>query len=105
MPLEFSECYPDSEVVGGGVFGFYCGHAVLYDPETSKWTEIHGGPLEDELESGDASYQLWRFAELASSGDTLYVLAEGITLSDDGEVCYGCPGSPSSFWSYRPGSS
>jgi hypothetical protein len=102
MPLEFSECYPDSEVVGGSVFGFYCGHAVLYDPATSKWGEIRGGPLEDELESGNASYKLWRFAELASSGDTLYVLAEGITLGDNGEVCYGCPGSPSSFWAYRP---
>lgn len=102
MPLEFSECYPDNEVVGGSVFGFYCGHAVVYDPATSKWAEVHGGPLEDELQSDSASYKLWRFAELVSSGDTLFLLAEGITLTDDGEVCYGCPGSPRSFWAYRP---
>jgi hypothetical protein len=104
MPLEFSECYPDSAVVGGRVFGFFCGNAALYDPATHTWTEAHGGPLEDEVksESYGRSIKLWQSAQLASTGDSMYMLAEGITVDDSGEACYGCPGSEHSFWVYRP---
>jgi hypothetical protein len=102
MPLEFSECYPDNEVVGGNVFAFYCGYAALYDTATSDWSEIHGGPLEAELEAASGAYKLWRFADLVPTGEVVYLLAEGITTTDSGEVCYGCPGSPTSFWAYRP---
>jgi hypothetical protein len=104
MPLEFSECYPDSVVVRDLVFGFFCGHAALYDTGSGTWEEIHGGPLDEEVESEayGRAIKLWRFAELASTGDTVFFLAEGITLEKTGEACYGCPGSPVSFWAYRP---
>jgi len=65
---------------------------------------IQGGPLDEEVESEgrDPAHKLWRFAQLASTGDTVFMLAEGITLQPSGEVCHGCPGSPVSFWAYRP---
>jgi hypothetical protein len=104
MPLDFSECYPDSVVVRDLVFGFFCGHAALYDTGSRTWEEIHGGPLDEEVDSEPygRAIKLWRFAELASTGDTVLMLAEGITLEKTGEACYGCPGSPMSFWAYRP---
>jgi hypothetical protein len=91
-------------VVGGGVFAFFCGHAALYDTDSGTWEEIHGGLLNEEIESEayDHALKLWRFAQLASNGDTVFLLAEGITLEESGEACYGCPGSPVSFWAYRP---
>jgi hypothetical protein len=102
MPMRFSECYPDSALVDGRVFAFFCGQAALYEPATAEWRPVHGGMLRDELEGGAGPYALWRFAELVPADESLFLLAEGITV-DDGEVCYGCDGSPRSFWAYRPG--
>lgn len=103
MPLEFSECYPDSVAFDGLVFAFFCGRAAIYDPSTSAWQEIRGGPLEEEVWS-DAyrdRIKVWRFASLASAGDAIFLLMDGLTLDDKGIACYGCEGSPVSFWAYR----
>jgi hypothetical protein len=96
MPLEFSECYPDSVVVRDLVFGFFCGHAAPYETASGTWEEIHGGPLDEEVESEayGRGIKLWRFAQLAYTDDTVVMLAEGITLEKTAEACYGCPGSP-----------
>jgi len=104
MPLDFDECYPDSAVARGLVLAFFCGHAALYDPGSGTWDEIHGGLLDEEIESeaDGPALKLWRFAQLASTGDTVFLLAEGITVGKTGEACYGCSGSPVSFWAYRP---
>jgi hypothetical protein len=104
MPFDFSECYPDSAVVRNLVFAFFCGHGALYETGSGTWEEIRGGPLDEEIKSEayDRALKRWRFAKLASTGETVFLLAEGITLDKTGEACYGCPGSPVSFWAYRP---
>ena len=43
LPLDFSECYPDSVVVRERVFAFFCGQMALYD---GRWRELGGGPPE-----------------------------------------------------------
>jgi hypothetical protein len=104
MPMRFSECYPETQVVDGFALAFFCGQAALYQPETSTWTSVRGGPLDEEVWS-DAyrdHIKLWRFADLVAGDGVVYVPAEGITLSERGEACYGCEGSPHSFWAYRP---
>ncbi len=98
MPLDFSECYPDSVVVQGRVFAFFCGRAALFDVSSGTWEEIHGGLLDEEVRS----LKLWRFAWLVSTGSTVFLLAEGITFEQTGEPCFGCPESPVSIWAYRP---
>lgn len=104
MPLDFSECYPNSAVARDLVFAFFCGRAALYDTGSGTWEEIHGGPLDAEIKSEAYGRVIkrWRFAQLESTGDTVFLFAEGITLEKAGEACYGCPGSPVSFWAYRP---
>jgi hypothetical protein len=104
MPFGFDECYPDSEIVKDLVFGFFCGRAALYDAAADRWTQVHGGLLDDEVrsEAYGRSLKLWRFADIVSTGDAVLLLAEGITLSETGEACYGCAGSPQSFWAFRP---
>ena len=104
MPLDFSECYPQSAVARNLVFAFFCGRAALYDTGSGTWEEVHGGPLDEEVDSeaSGRAIKLWRFAELASANDTVFMLAKGVTVDETGEACYGCPGSPVSFWAYRP---
>jgi hypothetical protein len=104
MPLEASECYPESVLVRELVFAFFCGQAALYDVHTQGWQEIHGGPLDQEIWSDayHSSIKLWRFADLVPAGEAVFAAAEGITLTPKGEACYGCPGSPFSFWAYVP---
>jgi hypothetical protein len=104
MPLDFSECYPDSMVVDGRVFAFFCGRAALYDPGTSSWREIHGGLVDAEIWSDayERYLKLWRFASLVPAHEVGFLAAWGITLGEKGVACYGCTGSPTSLWAYRP---
>jgi hypothetical protein len=104
MPLEFDECFPNSVPLEGRVFAFFCGRAALYQPATSEWSEVTGGPLDEELysEAYERRIKLWRFATLVPTGDVVFLMMEGITLDEDGTACYGCSGSPHSFWVYRP---
>jgi len=102
MPLEPSECYPDSAALTGSVFAFYCGEAASYDETNGSWTQVHGGMLDATVDSHGSQIKLWRFAELTPADDVVFIQAEGITVSDKGVPCYGCSRSPTSFWVYRP---
>jgi hypothetical protein len=102
MPLEFDECYPDSVAVGDAIFAFFCGQAALYQSRSRTWRRAHGGPLDRVVSSHGNRTKLWRFADLASSGDAMFLLAEGVTFTRAGVVCFGCPGARHSFWAYRP---
>jgi hypothetical protein len=102
MPLDFSECYPDSRTVGRQVFAWFCGRAAEYDVATGEWQEIQGGVTEPTIEAHGRPYKLYRFASLVAAGDVVVVAATGITVDEDGVPCYGCPGAPESMWIYRP---
>jgi hypothetical protein len=102
MPFPFDECYPDAEVAGDLGFAFFCGRAALYDPAIGAWERLSGGPLDNEVE-GQGGLRLWRFASLVPAGDGLFLSMEGITVTgQDDTPCFGCPGSPRSFWAFRP---
>jgi hypothetical protein len=104
MPFAGSECYPDSTVVAGLLFAWFCGKAALFDEATSAWQRIEGGPLDEIIHSDayESDLQLWRFADLVEAGPVVVMPMEGITLDDKGVACYGCAGSPTSLWVYRP---
>ena len=102
MPLQFNECYPDTAKLRGQAFAFFCGDAALFDGRTRSWGVIHGGMLDSRIPANGRHYALWRFASLAPAGTVLFLAAEGITVDASGVPCYGCPGSPHSFWAYRP---
>lgn len=41
LPLQFSECYPDSAVLADGrMFAWFCGQAALLEPTTGTWGTI-----------------------------------------------------------------
>jgi len=104
VPIEGSECYNEAAAVANLVFGWYCGDAALYDAREHVWQPEDGGPLGQTVYS--KAYQraidVWHFADLVPSGNVLVLRLAGLTLDDKGIACYGCPGSPTSFWVYRP---
>ncbi|MGH2594529.1 MAG: Kelch repeat-containing protein [Actinomycetota bacterium] len=102
LPIEPSECYPDSVTVGPMIFAWFCGEVATYDTTTQDWRDVTGGMTTSTIEANGQSYILYRFASLAAAGDVVALAGEGITVTDAGEPCYGCPGSPSAFWIYRP---
>jgi hypothetical protein len=102
MPMEFSECYPDSVVAADVVFAWFCGQAATLDVDTGSWQRVRGGVLEPTIEANEQEYALFRFASLAEAGNVVAMAAEGITVDDEGVPCYGCPGAPLSYWIYRP---
>ncbi len=101
MPLEPSECYPDSVALTGSVFAFYCGDVALYDEADGTWRQVHGGMLDVTVDSHGSPTKLWRFADLTPADNVVFLEAEGITVSNNGTPCYGCSESPTSFWVYR----
>jgi hypothetical protein len=102
MPMEFSECYPDSVVARDVVFAWFCGQAATLDVDAGSWQRVRGGVLEPTIEANKQEYALFRFASFAAAGDVVAMAAEGITIDDEGVPCYGCPGAPVSYWVYRP---
>jgi hypothetical protein len=103
MPLDAGECYPSSVVVRHLIFAFYCGQVAVFDPSTSRWRELHGGLADAGVWSDayDRYLELWRFADLVSATNSVYLFAESITLNAKGVACYGCSGARSSLWAYR----
>src|SRR3954452_940607 len=67
MPLEPSECYPDSVALSGSVFAFYCGDAALYDDAAGTWQRLHGGMLDVTADSHGSPTKLCRFAGLTAA--------------------------------------
>ncbi len=101
VPFEPSECYPDGAIVGTQVFAFGCGYVATLDAGSDAWRKVQGGIGNETIEANAGTYELWRFATLVPAGDVLFLPAEGITVKN-GAPCYGCSGSPTSLWAYRP---
>lgn len=102
MPLDFSECYPESIASESSLTAFYCGQIVTLDSIDGRWEPLEGGLTERIHHNHDVEIPVWRFSLLATLGDTTYFLAEGVTFGGGGTARYNFPESPHSFWSYRP---
>jgi hypothetical protein len=105
VPGESAECYVDSAVVEGTVFAWDCGYAATLPPGGTQWEPVQGGVTEPTVRANDKQYRLFRFAQLVPADGVLAIAAEGIMVGNKGVPCYGCPGSPMSFWVYRPATS
>ena len=88
IPLDDSECSPESAAVGGFVLGEYCGALTLFDPDDDRWVEV---PL-PEQDAGRPSLDF----EFVSAGPVFLGPAQR----------YGDTSSLSSLrmFAYRPGS-
>ena len=100
LPFDSGECYPAGALVGAEVFAYGCGEAASLSSD-DVWRPVHGGVTEATITINAGTYKLWRFATLVPADDILFVGAEGIT-EYKGSACYGCAGSPTSIWAYRP---
>jgi hypothetical protein len=101
MPLDFSECYPDSVASASSLTAFYCGQIVTLDSADGRWEPLTGGLTERIHRNGQIHIPVWRFSLLAALGGTTYFLAEGVTFGGGG-ARYNFPEAPHSFWSSSP---
>lgn len=102
LPLEPSECYPDAAVVERVFFAFFCGQAAIFDGGRQEWSRVGGGMVDETDEADGGTYALYRFATLVPVDAGIVFAAQGVTVDDSGELCYGCPGTPTSVWLWRP---
>ena len=100
LPGSAQECYPDSTTVQREFVAWYCGRVLTFDG-SGDWSEVRGGLTDATIQANAGTYQLWRFATLTSGADVVFFDAEGLTVKN-GAPCYGCAGSPTSLWAYRP---
>lgn len=79
LPLEFSECYPDSATLGDGrVFASYCGQAALFDD--AAWTKI-ATPV-NQANSADGTVEQMS-GSLIAAGTQVYFVGAGHEGQDD----------------------
>lgn len=83
VPLDDSECTPESEAIGGNVLGVYCGDLTLFDPAQQRWVW-----LERPERSGPA---FWDY-ELIPAGSVFLLPAQ--RYGDTRGI---------RFFAYRPG--
>jgi N-acetylneuraminic acid mutarotase len=101
VPFSSGECYVDGVAVGDVAFAWDCADPAVFDPKTKDWSPVRGGPADQTIEANGSSYKLFRFADLIPAGPVVFLELEGITVTQ-GAPCYGCSGSPTAFWVYRP---
>jgi hypothetical protein len=76
VPLEFSECYPQSVAIEGYVFGNLCGQLALYSVNEDAWSELTRGDIADWV------------IEPAAAGSGFLVMAHSFELSDRPDVTF-----------------
>jgi hypothetical protein len=76
VPLEFSECYPQSVAIEGYVFGNFCGQLALYSVNEDAWSELTRGDIADWV------------IEPAAAGSGFLVMAHSFELSDRPDVTF-----------------
>ncbi len=106
IPLRESECYPDSALIENDatdqVFAWYCGQAALWNPADATWARLRGGPLDETVEVGSGTIPLYEGGTPVAAGTFVVVPMRGVTVSEQGEPCHGCAGSPHALWAFRP---
>jgi len=100
MPMDGSECYPDDVVIREEIFAWFCGQASLW--RDGGWIPVTGGPMDVTVHAYDRPFPVYRFMDMAASDSQVFFHATGVTVQDNGTVCYGCKGAPTSYWVLTP---
>jgi hypothetical protein len=92
MPIDFSECYPQTVVAGGRAYAFFCGQAAIYDPMVGRWRRFASGPLGPTHPFPRPSeVSKWSDAVLTPAGDGVVVTFRSLARP-----------FVSGYWAYRP---
>ena len=100
MPMDFSECYPEDVEIGGEIFAWFCGQASLW--RDGGWIPVDGGPMDVTVHAYDRPFPVYRFMDMAPSDNQIFFQATGVAVQNNGTVCYGCKGAPTSYWMLTP---
>ena len=100
-PFGFGECYPQSVATATSMFAWFCGEAAAVGPKASSWALASGGVTAPTVPYGGTRLKQFQTASLAPAGAVIALAATGLVVKHGGP-CFGCKGSPVTYWAYRP---
>jgi hypothetical protein len=105
-PFGFGECFPQTVVTATSMFAWFCGKAAAVGPKAGSWVPASGGVTAPTVQVGRRRIARYQTASLAPAGAVIVLAATGVVI-DHGTPCFGCKGSPVTYWAHRaqPGSS
>ena len=99
-PFGFGECYPQSVATPTSMFAWFCGKAATVGATPSSWALASGGVTGPTVQFGGIRLKQFQTASLAPAGAVIALAATGIVVNHGGP-CFGCKGSPVTYWVYR----
>jgi hypothetical protein len=99
-PFGFGECYPQSVAMATSMFAWFCGKAATVGATPSSWSLASGGVTGPTVQYGGIRLKQFQTASLAPAGAVIALAATGIVVNHGGP-CFGCKGSPVTYWVYR----
>ena len=100
-PFGFNECFPQTVVTATSMFAWFCGKAAAVGPKAGNWALASGGVTAPTVQVGGRRIARYQTASLAPAGAVIALAATGVVI-DHGTPCFGCKGSPVTYWAYRP---
>jgi hypothetical protein len=100
-PFGFGECYPQSVATATSMFAWFCGKAAAIGPKAGSWALASGGVTAPTVQYGGMRLKRFQTASLAPAGAVIALAATGVVVKHGGP-CFGCRGSPVTYWLYRP---
>jgi hypothetical protein len=99
-PFGFGECYPQSVATATSMFAWFCGQAATVGATPSSWALASGGVTAPTVQYGGTRLKQFQTASLAPAGAVVALAATGVVVKHGGP-CFGCKGSPVTYWAYR----
>jgi hypothetical protein len=99
-PFGFSECYPQSVVTATVMLAWFCGQAATVGATSDSWSVASGGVTALTVTYGGTRLKQYQTASLAPAGAVIALAATGVVVQGGG-ACFGCKGSPVTYWAYR----
>jgi hypothetical protein len=82
------------------MFAWFCGKAAAVGPKAGSWALASGGVTAPTVQVGRRRIARYQTASLAPAGAVIALAATGVVI-DHGTPCFGCKGSPVTYWAYR----
>ena len=82
------------------MFAWFCGQAATVGAKAGSWALASGGVTAPTVPYGGTRLKQFQTASLAPAGAVIALAATGLVVKHGGP-CFGCKGSPVTYWAYR----
>ena len=100
-PFGFGECYPQSVATATSMFAWFCGKAAAVGAQSGQLgARLWRRTPPPRCTYGGIRLKQFQTASLAPAGAVIALAATGVVVNHGGP-CFGCKGSPVTYWAYR----